>query len=183
MRSTRRTLLWPLLLQHFEFVNWWARGFIFWCHEQVIRHRSGHFEYLFCFLQAGAVEKIKTNIKNSTHPNQCATKNRNITNNFHFYFRSLIALSSISTRENEKSRCKKPQKALELWSLKGRISCLEKAYLSRTFSKKVSHLRYVFNQVHYWGFLLPIWIFDWSLKTFQKVLVVGPNKSGTVVIR
>ena len=31
-----------------------------------------------CFLQASAVEKIKTNIRNSTHPNRCATKDKRI---------------------------------------------------------------------------------------------------------
>ena len=25
------------ILQHFKFVNWWIRGFVFWCHEQVLR--------------------------------------------------------------------------------------------------------------------------------------------------
>ena len=24
-------------MQHFKFVNWWIRGFVFWCHEQVMR--------------------------------------------------------------------------------------------------------------------------------------------------
>ena len=24
-------------MQHFKFVNWWIRGFLFWCHEQVIK--------------------------------------------------------------------------------------------------------------------------------------------------
>ena len=24
-----------MLMQHFRFVKWWIRGFVFWCHEQV----------------------------------------------------------------------------------------------------------------------------------------------------
>ena len=23
------------ILQYFKFVNWWIRGFVFWCHEQI----------------------------------------------------------------------------------------------------------------------------------------------------
>ena len=25
-------------MQHFKLVNWWVRGFVFWFHEQVIKH-------------------------------------------------------------------------------------------------------------------------------------------------
>ena len=35
----------------------------------LVAHRFGHFEYLFWFLQAGAFEKIKRNIRNSSCPN------------------------------------------------------------------------------------------------------------------
>ena len=27
-------------MQHFQFVNWWIGGFVFWCHEQVIEFPS-----------------------------------------------------------------------------------------------------------------------------------------------
>ena len=42
----------------------------------LVAHLFGHVEFgnpniCYCFLQAGAVEKIKTNIRNSTHPNFC----------------------------------------------------------------------------------------------------------------
>ena len=28
----------PVFMQHFKFVNWRIRGFVFWCHEQVRNH-------------------------------------------------------------------------------------------------------------------------------------------------
>ena len=41
-----------------------------------VAHRYGEFRIsniFYCFLQAGAVRKIKTNIQNLTPPNRCAT--------------------------------------------------------------------------------------------------------------
>ena len=81
-------------LHHFKFVNWWIRSFVFLmsrtgytlisCPRPVLSstaHQFGHVEFwnyrifvVIFSLQAVAVEKIKTNVQNSTRPNRWAAE-------------------------------------------------------------------------------------------------------------
>ena len=60
------------ILQHFKFVNWWIRGFIFWSHKQVI---------LYKFLKK-AVLQLPVDCQTNLMPCDCLMTVRHLHNNY-----------------------------------------------------------------------------------------------------